>query len=175
MRRSLVFVQLVGEVAADAVEDGGGGGEVGFGQACERGGTDFGGGGFDLVDDGEAVAGDGDGLGAAVSGLAAALNEAGGFQGVEQADDGGAVENERRGEVLLPHRGGGAGEVDERQPSGLGEPERLQAAIDRPAPLAGGAGDEGGEGGADRRGHLGVPVLDGVSMYGTSCIWASVR
>ena len=73
----------------------------------------------------------------------AALDQAGRLERIEQAHDRRAVERQRGGEVLLSHRHRGAGEVDQRQPRGLGQAEWLQAAVDLAAPLPGRAGDDG--------------------------------
>ena len=96
-----------------------------------------------------------DGLGAAV-GVLQPVDVAGRLQHVEQAHDRGAVEGERGGQVLLAQRLGCARDVQQREPGGLRQAQRLQLLVEDAAPLAGGLAHQGHDGFADAvgaRGH----------------------
>ena len=67
------------------------------------------------------------------------------FERIQQTHDRRAVEHQRGGEIFLAHRHRRAGEMDQRQPGGLGQAERLQAAIHRAPPLPSGLGYEARE------------------------------
>ena len=141
-RASLLLFLLACKVLADEVEHAGRGAQVVVGQADEGGVADLARDGFDLLDDGLATRRQSDGLGPAIWVSLAALDEAGRFKRVEQTHYRGAVESECGGKILLPHRSRRTRDVDQRQPRGLGQAERLQVPIDRAPPLPCRAGDE---------------------------------
>ena len=80
---------------------------------------------LDLVGDGVSARCQHNGLGAAVLAFLA-LDEAGSLEIVQQAHDRRAVERHRGRKILLPRRGGRAGDMNQRQPGRLGELEGLR-------------------------------------------------
>jgi hypothetical protein len=156
---------------ADVAQHVGGGLDLGIGQPGEGGGAQLAGDILHLPDRGAARRRQVDGADPAVRSLLPPLDEAGGLQPVEQADDGGAVQRQRGGEVLLPHRRRRAGEVEQRQPGGLGQAEGLEPGIHGAPPLPGGTADEAAEGVAEVRPHGAVGMSDGTSLFDTASIW----
>src|SRR5689334_3631778 len=86
------------EVLFDALQYAGGDGDLLVGQAGQHGGADLARGALDLVDDGPPLLGQTDDLGPPIGVFPAALDEAGGLEGIQQAHDRGAVENQRGAE-----------------------------------------------------------------------------
>ncbi|CAH1663274.1 hypothetical protein CHELA17_60050 [Chelatococcus asaccharovorans] len=99
---------------------------------------------FHTLDGRLAERGQDDGLGAPVLALAT-LDQSREFQRIEQPHDGGPIQRERCGQILLVHRMGRPGDAQQRQPGGLRQAEGLQVAIDRAPPLARGVREKGPE------------------------------
>ncbi len=84
-------------------------------------------------------------FGAAIGFVLAPLDEFRLLQRIKQTHHRGAVERERRSQLVLPHRRRRAEDADERQPCRLGEPVGLQPPVERAPPFAGEVRDEGRE------------------------------